>query len=318
MTYLVTGGTGLIGSRIVRDLVREGEQVVVYDWLPAKRSLERLLSDEEIEDMVKIVRGDVTDSPHLFSTIINNNAETIVHTASLLALESNANPLWALKVNCEGTICVFEAARVLGLKKVVWSSSNAAFGPPERYPQEHIPNDAPHYPQNVYGGTKAFNEVLAAYYYDEHGVDITGIRYMHVYGVGQQRGFFSTITQELLVNPALGKPGIVPYGDAVIGWSYVDDPARATVMASKVPKPKTRSYSIMGDVCSVREAADYVAKLLPSADITTLPGSSTGDPVKFDTGPIEEEIGYRPQWSIERGIKETINNLRREHGLPPV
>ena len=54
MTYLVTGGTGLIGSRIVRDLAREGEQVVVYDWRPARSSLERLLSEEEIEGMVKI------------------------------------------------------------------------------------------------------------------------------------------------------------------------------------------------------------------------------------------------------------------------
>jgi len=318
MTYLVTGGTGLIGSRIVRDLVREGEQVVVYDWLPARGSLERLMSEDEIGSMVTIVQGDVTDSPNLLHTIIKNNVDTVIHTASLLVIESNANPLQAVKVNCEGAICVFEAARVLGLKKVVWSSSNAAFGPPEKYPEEYIPNDAPHHPQNVYAGTKAFNEVLAAYYHDQYDVDITGIRYMHVYGVGQQRGFFADIVQELVLNPALGKPGRVPHADAVIGWSYVDDPARATVMASKVPRTKTRSFSIMGDVYSVKEVADYVQKILPGAELTILPGSFTGDPVKFDTTLVEEEIGYSPQWTMERGIKETINNLRREHGLPPV
>ena len=316
MAYLVTGGTGLIGSRIVRDLVREGEQVVAYDWLPARRSLERLMTEEEIGSMVKIVQGEITDSPHLFRTIKENNVEKIIHTASLLTLESNANPLLAVKVNCEGTICVFEAARILGLNKVVWSSSNSAFGPPEKYPEEYIPNDAPHYPQNVYGATKSFNEVVAAYYFDQYGVDITGIRYMHVYGVGQRRGVFATIVQELVLNPALGKPGRVTHGDAVIGWSYVDDPARATVMASKVPRTKTRSFSIMGYVHSVREVADYVKKILPGADITVLPGTFTGDPIKFDTRLIEEEIGYRPQWSMERGIKETINMVRREHGLP--
>ena len=95
--------------------------------------------------MVKIVQGDVTDAPSLFRTIRENNVEKIIHTASLLGTESNTNPLMALKVNCEGTICVFEAARVLGLEKVVWSSSHAAFGPPEMYPDEYIPNDAPHY-----------------------------------------------------------------------------------------------------------------------------------------------------------------------------
>ena len=134
MTYLVTGGTGLIGSRIVRDLAREGEQVVVYDWRPARSSLERLLSEEEIEGMVKIVRGDVADSRQLFRTIQENNVKRIIHLASILMPESNADPLLALRVNCEGTVCVFEAARVLGLQKVVWASSNAIFGPPEMYP----------------------------------------------------------------------------------------------------------------------------------------------------------------------------------------
>ncbi len=176
MTYLVTGGTGLIGSRIVRDLVREGEQVVAYDWLPARSSLERLMSEEEIGSMVRIVQGNVTDSPCLIRTIRENDVEKIIHTAALLTVEANADPLLAVKVNCEGAICVFEAARILGLKKVVWASTNSVFGPPEKYPEEYIPNDAPHHPQNIYGATKSFCEVAAAYYSDQHGADITGIR----------------------------------------------------------------------------------------------------------------------------------------------
>ena len=318
MTYLVTGGTGLVGSRIVRDLVREGERVVVYDWLPARSSLEQVLSEEEIGSMIEIVQGDVTDLPHLSRTIQENDVETVIHTASLLTVESNADPLQAVQVNCGGTISVFEAARTLGLKKVVWSSSNAAFGPPERYAEEYIPNDAPHYPQDVYGATKSFNESVADYYFEQHGVDITGIRYMYVYGGGQQGGFFGPIVREVVFNPALGKPGRVPHRDAVIGWSYVDDPARATVMASRVPRTKTGAFSIMGDVRTVEEVANYVRDIVPGADITTLPGGGLGASVKFDTGPIEEEIGYRPEWPMERGIKETINMVRREHGLSPI
>ena len=275
------------------------------------------MSGEEIGSRVKIVQGDITDSPHLFRAIKENKVEKIIHTASLTVLDSNANPYLAVKVNCEGTVCVFEAARNLGLKKVVWASSNACFGPPEKYPQEYIPNDAPHYPQDVYAATRSFNETVAASYVDHYGMDITGIRYMHVYGAGVSRGFFATILQELIVYPALGKPGRVPHGDAIIGWSYVDDLARATVMASRVLKTKTKSYSIMGDVHSVKEAADYVREILPGADISVSsvsPGGFTRVPVKFDTRLIEEEIGYRPQWSMERGIQETINMVRREYG----
>lgn len=318
MTYLVTGGTGLIGSRIVRDLVREGERVVVYDWLPNRSALAGALSEQEIDDKVTIVPGDVTDAPGLIRTIKENNVEKIIHTASLLVLDSNSNPLRALKINSEGTICVFEAARILGLKKVVWSSSNSVFGPPEMYPEEYIPNNAPQHPQNIYAATKSFNETVAAYYVNQYDLDITGIRYMHVYGGETRRGFIATIIQQLVLNPALGKPGRVPHSDAIIGWSYVDDPARASVMASKVTRPKTRSYSIMGDVHSVREVADYVQQVLPDADLTLLPGGFTGDPVKLDTSHIEEEIGYRPDWSMERGIKETINMVRKQNGMPPV
>ena len=318
MTYLVTGGTGLIGSRIVRDLVREGQQVVVYDWQPAIPFLERVLDDHEIESMVTIVQGDVTDLPHLIRTITKHGVERIIHMASLLTLEANANPPMALKVNCEGTICVFEAARILGLKKVVWSSSNSVFGPPEKYSQEFIPNDAMHDPSNIYAATKSFGEAASNYYFDQYGVDITGIRYQTVYGVGQRRGVFGAVVRELVLNPALGKPGRVPYDDALIGWSYVDDPARATLLASKVRRTKTRNFSIMGDPRTLKEVADYVREIIPGAAITLLPGSFTGDPVQLDTGPVEEEIGYRPEWSMERGIKETINNVRQEHGLPAI
>ena len=69
MTYLVTGGTGLIGSRIVRDLVRGGDKVVIYDFLPARNALELLMSEEEISE-VKIVQGEITDAPHLLVVLL--------------------------------------------------------------------------------------------------------------------------------------------------------------------------------------------------------------------------------------------------------
>lgn len=319
MNYLVTGGTGLIGSRIVRDLVREGHKVVVYDWDPSFDSLERVLDVEEIKSGMKVVRGDVTDLRELSRVLKNNKVEIVIHTASLLTLESNSDPINALRINCEGTLCVFELAKRLGLKKIVWSSSNAAFGPPCLYADEFIPNNAPKYPQDVYGATKSFNEDVAGYYIKHHGLDITGIRYMNVYGGGgQQGGFFGPIVRELIINPALGKRGKVPYGDALLGWSYVDDPARASVMASKVSKPKTGTFSIMGDVRSVRDAAKYVRKILPDVQLDVLAGGVTAIPVKFDTTPIEIEIGYYPEWSMERGLKETINLVRFEHGLSAI
>ena len=307
MTYLVTGGTGLIGSRIVRDLVRDGKKIVVYDWLPETGSLERLLSADEIRSQIKIVQGDVTDFPYLLRTVKENNVEKVIHLAGLLLVEAGANPPLAVKVNCEGTVKVFEAARFLGIKKVVWTSSSAVFGSKEMYSEEYIPNDAPHYPLNIYGATKSFCEVVATHYAEEYDMDITALRYVVVYGAGWARSLGAKIMQELVYNPALGKPGRISYS-AVLGWTYVDDAARAAVLTSKASRTKTKAFSIMGEIHSIEEVADYVREVLPDADIKVLPkdtkaAAPTVQIWKYDTHQIEEEIGYKPQWSMKRGIK---------------
>ena len=323
MTYLVTGGAGFIGSRVVRDLVREGEQVVVYDWFPETDGLERLLDREEIETRVRIVHGDVTDYPHLVRTIRDNDIETIVHMAAMMLLEVNANPLRGVRVNCEGTVSIFEAARFLGVKKVVWPSSGSVFGPPDMYDEEYIPNDAPHFPQNIYGAAKSFDEFVAAYYVDRYKLDITALRLVMVYGYGQKHGRTARIIRELVCNPATGKPGKVPAaGDNVLGWTYVDDAAAAIVTACKVQNPPSKAYSVRGEIRTVQEIADYVAGLVPTADITLLAleksASHTIMTCKYDMTRIEEDLGYHPQWTMHQGIKETMNEARREQGLPPL
>jgi nucleoside-diphosphate-sugar epimerase len=323
MTYLVTGGTGFIGSRVTRDLVRAGESVVVYDWAPESIMLERLLSRREIENQVKIVRGDVTDFAHLTSIIKQYNVETIVHLAALLLHDVNENPLLAVKINCEGTVATFEAVRLLDLKKVVWISSGSVFGPPDAYHQEYIPNDAPHYPQNLYGVTKSLDEQFATYYADKYGLDIKAIRLVLVYGPWQSRGRTAAIVREMVTNPALGKPGRIPAArDNILGWTYVDDAARAIVLACKAGKTKTRSFSVRGSIHSVGEIIDYVTELIPDASISALPLERSKSHLimtcKYDMTNIEEELGFQLQWTMKQGIKETINLVRREHGLPEV
>ena len=323
MTYLVTGGTGFIGSRVVRDLVRDGEQVVVLDWYPERRMLERMLQPEEIEGHVRIVQGDVTNFAHLVSIIKQYGVEKIIHTAAMLLHDVNANPLLAVKVNCEGTVATFEAARLMGLKKVIWISSGSVFGPPEAYREEYIPNDAPHYPQNLYGATKSIDEQFAAYYADKYNLDIAAIRLVLVYGAWQSRGRTAAIIREMVINPAVGKPGKVPAAyDNVLGWTYVDDAARAIVLAAKSARTKTRSFSVRGTIHTVGEIVDYVKELIPGAEILLLSLERSQSHLimtcKYDTVRIEDELGFHLQWTMKQGIKETINLVRRERGLPEV
>ncbi|MDD5338669.1 MAG: NAD(P)-dependent oxidoreductase [Dehalococcoidales bacterium] len=320
MTYLVTGGNGFIGSHVVRNLIKEGKRVIVYDLNPSPAPLQRLISAEELEKQVKIVHGDVTDYALLLKTLKENEVEKIIHLAAVMILEFNANPLLGVKTNLEGTAAVFEAARFLNIKKVVWASSGSVFGPEMMYKEEYIPNDAPQYPQNLYGAAKSFDEILANHYTARYGLDITALRFVMVYGAGQTNGRTAAIMKQMVYNPALGKPGRVPAAaDNVLGWTYVDDAARAVVMAAKASNLKTKAFSVMGKIHTVKEVADAVLNLLPKAKIDLMPleksASHTIMTCKYDTSRIEEELGFYPEWDMERGIKATINNVRQENGL---
>jgi len=316
MSYLITGGSGLIGSRVARDLAREGQRVVVYDAYPQEELLTSLLTQEELS-LVKIYRGDVTDLPHLLHAVKDNAVESIVHLAAMTTYPSSANPPLAIRVNCEGTANVFEAARLLGLKKVVWASTRDVFGAADKYPNGVVPNDGAHYPASVYAASKSFCEVLARHYIKSYGLDISALRYFFAYGIGQRGSIISRFMSELVEKPAIGKPGRVPYGDDSFGWLYVDDAARATVMLSKSVMPETKAFTVGSNPRPVRDAVAYVKELLPGCDLTIEPGS-LGPGNNCETEPLKDEIGFEPTWTMEQGLKDSVNFVRRQHGLDPV
>src|SRR3712207_5026416 len=119
---LVTGGLGAIGSYVVRALVQGGGRPVAY----SPRGDTRLIAD--VVEQVDVVAGDVLDLPELLRTLRAHDVTHVVHLAALVVPTSQANPLRALKVNVEGTLHVFEAARVLGLRRVVYLSSKGVLG----------------------------------------------------------------------------------------------------------------------------------------------------------------------------------------------
>jgi UDP-glucose 4-epimerase len=319
MTYLVTGGTGLVGRQVVRLLSQDGEKVVVYDVAPVRESLEQIL-DKEMSSSIEIVRGDVTDLALLIRTVQKYNVERIIHLAACTSTASEQNPLLAVQVNCIGTLNIFEIVRILSLKKVVWSSTGMIFGPPQKYDHEYISDDAPHYPPNIYAACKSFNEVATKHYFVKHGVDGIAIRFGKVYGAPWKgsslspMGGSTVITDELIVKPALGKPGRVPSGDATLNWLYVEDAARSVVMASRSATTKTKAFNVNGDIRPMTEAVAYVRKLIPNAQITVLPGlvDSVGRAVKYDATRAKEEIGYEPQWKMEDGIQKVIEEVRQQ------
>lgn len=312
MAYLVTGGTGFLGSYIVRDLIRSGEDVVAYDYLPSN-ILNNVLTKDEL-NKVKIVTGDITDLIKIGHVIKENNIKKIIHLASLLLPDSNDVPWQAVQVNIGGQVTILEAARLWGIEKVVWASSVSVFGDYKSQPVIPVPNDANHYPNTVYAAAKSFNEYLAKHYYDYWGVDTLGLRYTLIYGPGRVRGT-SCFVNSIVVNPVLGKPVVIENGDDIIDWQYVEDAARLAIKCSKVGPTKTRVFNTRCDVRSVKEAGDFVKTLIPKADISYKPGFF-GAAWNTDDSRLQEEIGFKPEYTLEKGLKKMMNYVCQENNLP--
>jgi nucleoside-diphosphate-sugar epimerase len=266
---------------------------------------------------VVMVKGDVTDLAFLIKTAKFHQVDSIIHLAYIMGLVDE-NPSLALSVNCQGSINVFETAYLLGLRKVVWASSNAVFGSPDKYPYEHLPDNAPHYPPSIYGACKSFIERIADYYFEKRNVDSNSPRFVMTYGPGRMRGA-GMFSAEMINKPALGLPAEVPYKDEFQNFMYVKDAARCIIMLCNVERTETRSYNVSGDLLTVRNFAEIVKKIIPGADISLEGGKFPVELAwKYDISKIKKEVGFTPNYKAEQGIRESINFVRQKNELPSV
>jgi nucleoside-diphosphate-sugar epimerase len=323
MAYLITGASGLIASRIVDQLATAGKPVVAYARKPDREVIDLVISPAARTN-ITWVAADILDYGQLVRTIRQNGVEAIIHCAAIMGDDIKADPPYATRVNCEGTVNCYQAAKELRLSKVIFLSSSAAF--PTRLPAkprgEWKMDDWVIYPFGLYGAAKLHGEHAAEYYYRTWGTDITTLRIGSIcYGVGHRHGKSADLMRELLLKPALGEAGVVEYDEASTDtFLHASDAARAAVLALGVKREGTRGavYNLIGPLSSVSAIRDFVLELLPGASITLVPGFSMATSKDADTTATERELGFRPQYSVQEGVRQTIDRMRRFHGLPPV
>jgi UDP-glucose 4-epimerase len=314
MNCMLIGGGGFIGAYVAQTLLKEGHKVVAYDMGLSNNTINRLLSEDELAQ-VSLVPGDVTDLANVIRAIREHDVDSLVHLAYWQIPASHNNPTKAIEINALGFNNTLEAMSSLGLRRLVWISSNAVFGSPKYQEKPSVPNDAFQRPNTVYGALKSLNEYMAEHYFANRGVDSIGIRLCLVYGYGRMRGA-STFASDMIVNAAIGEPCEVGTGDVVVDWYYVEDAAHLIVHALNVPTPPTRVYNTHSDLRSVREAAGYLMSILPDAQLDVLPGTIDAN-WDLDATLLEKELGFKPKYSLEDGMRDTVYRVREKAGLPP-
>jgi nucleoside-diphosphate-sugar epimerase len=320
MRVLITGGYGFIGAWIARDLLARGDQVFVYDLKEDPRRLRLILPEAEVKK-VAFVPGDVTDLPALSKAVADHGITHVVHLAGLQVPTCRADPMLGAKVNVLGTLAVFEAVKAAGgqVKRLVYASSAAVFGGPDKYPAGPLADDVLLVPSTHYGVFKICNEGNARIYFQDAGISSVGLRPWTVYGVGRDLGMTSEPTKAIKA-VLLGRPYHISFG----GWTdfqYVDDVAKAFVLCLERPYTGAKSYNLRGAVVTLADFHRALCAVLPdAARLVTLGTTQIAIAHDLSDAGIERDLGPMPKTPLEAGIRETVRifaQLRAEGRLDP-
>lgn len=294
MTTLVTGGTGFVGRYIVDELVRRGDHVISYnrDFAVSPHPL------------VTAVQGELFEIPRLIRTFTEFDVDVVIHTAAMSHPEISIDlPATTFAANVDGTLNLFEAARFADVLRIVNFSSECAYG--------HQNEDAPvvesarPLPNTPYGVTKVTTELLGRVYNQLYGLDVLSLRVTEVYGPGLK---MPEILKDMLRAACRGETFSMDEGaDHRFHFIHASDAARAAILASTATDARQSVYNISGGrQVTVADVLKLIKDRYPGADIQVGPGYLTGWDRQgpFDISAAARDLGYEPEWSLERGLDD--------------
>jgi len=308
MRTLVTGGAGFIGSTLVDRLLDQGHEVVVVDDFSRGR---RENLQGAIARGATVIEGDITVLD-LNEVVAQAQPEVIFHLAAQIDVRASvADPLHDAQVNVLGTIRLAEAARLAGVRKVVFTSSGGSiYGSPEHLP---VAETAALAPMSPYAAAKVSGEVYLNMYRSLYGLDCTHIAPANVYGPRQdphgEAGVVAIFAKHLLS----GAPTKL-FGDGgnTRDYVYVDDVVAAFVLASTEAGGGQRFNVGTGVQTSDRELHTMVAAAAGAADDPTFEPARLGDvrDSSIDGSHAGVVLGWSPAVSLTEGIKRTVDYFR--------
>ena len=303
MKLIVTGGAGFIGSHLTKYLIKKGHNVSVIDSL-RRGSFENL---KEMEDKIDFQKIDILDYDAMKSVV--KNTDGIFHQAALGSVpQSFKEPEEYRRVNAVGTENVLKLAKEFGFK-VVYASSSSVYGNQNKFP---IKEDAAKKPLNPYGQSKLEAERFAEKY-SQLGVNVIGLRYFNVFGIGQNPNYAGVIPKfiEQLIHH---KPPII-YGDGnqLRNFTFVDDVVEANVLAFESKTEHAFINIATGMMTSVRQLAEIMINLsgLSIKPIYEKPREGDIEKSQADISLAKSLINWEPKTTLEEGLKKIFPKIEK-------
>lgn len=301
---LVIGGAGFIGSFVVRELLKHDvASVVIYDNFTRGKH-------ENIEESLKDPRctvfplgGDIRDTDVLNKAI--EGVDYVFHLAAMWLLHCRDFPRTAFHVNIEGTFNVLEACVNNKVKKLIYSSSASVYGDAVEIPMRET---HPFNNRNFYGASKIAGEAMCRAYYDRYGLPYVGLRYMNVYGPGQDQYAAYTGVIPIMLNKiaAREQPVINGDGSQAYDFIYVEDAARCNILAAQADAVD-EFYNVGTEVqTSVRDLCNLILELTGSNLEVLYKPYSAEDSRRL----VQNRIGSKEKAKSELGF-EAATDLRK-------
>jgi UDP-glucose 4-epimerase len=313
--FVITGGASLIGSHVADALLAEGAAgIVLLDNFSL--GTPETVAHLETEPRVKLLKGDILRINELFDAFAG--ADGVFAIAGFLTIPLSQNPPLGLAVNVEGQVNTFEACRYAGVKKVVFSSSIAAYGEPDGDGEidEMAPaNLASYQPGSMlYSCTKLIGEALCKLYSQKHGIDAVALRYSTVYGERQHyRGVNALYIIQNWDRIVAGERPVLPGdGREVHDYIHVADVARANVMAMASDVTGEVFNTVTGVETTVGRIAEILLEIAGSdlkpvfADDAGAVKATSSASLRLSREKARQMLGWEPQVSVDEGIRRLI------------
>ena len=317
MNVFVTGGAGYIGSICVEELLNASHAVTVFDNLSEGHRA-------AVDKRAKFVSGDLADRVLIGKAVKDSQAEVILHFAANAQVgESMTNPGKYFRNNVGSGLNLLDAALEAKVRKFVFSSTCATYGPPERIP---MTEDLPQRPINPYGESKLMFEKMLSWYQQIHGLEFVAFRYFNAAGATAQFGEYHRIETHLIPNvlkvplgqasqcEIFGTDYPTPDGTCVRDYIHIVDLAEAHILA--MAPGKQGFYNLgNGDGYSVREVIATCEKItgtkIPTVEKPRRPGDSPKLVASAERA--KRELGWKPKYPKLEQIVSTAWEWHRKH-----
>lgn len=307
--YLVTGGAGFIGSHIVEKLVTMGEKVRVLDNL----SFGNEANFNGVKAKIEFISGDLLDAAVVSKVM--EGVDVVLHQAALRSVPFSVdNPTLVNRINVEGTLNVFTAARDAGVKRVVYASSSSVYGKGAMLPKsEHDPPG----PISPYAVSKLAGEYYAKVFTELYGLETVGLRYFNVFGPRQDpNSQYAAVIPRFIQWALQGEP-LEVHGDGLQSrdFTYIDNVVQANLQAAHSPSVAGGVFNVgEGKSHTLLELADLLEEIVGTKLQLLHMAGRAGD-VRYTRAEISESqrcLGYRPQVSFEEGLTRTVEYFGKQ------